>query len=348
MKQFFKEAYFDQENGILQKIKRIQDPHIIRHFASIASMASGRKFWYILFPWTDIGDLFEYWKRSPRAPFDALVPWSIQQMQGLVRALRKLHVSFGLRHGDLKPQNILCFPEDPDRGPQQGPVGIVLKIADFGISKVHLTLTRYRAAATTSKGLTLSYGAPEVELERAPPGSGPVSRSNDDDRGKKQQQDHQPEAGTPRSRKYDVWSLGCVYLEFFIWLLWGHDALLNFNNARTYIPTTGSLSTPLYQITFTDKNEKKAQVHHLASRTIEFLQKDPRCARETVLHAVLELIRDKMLMAKVEERATAEEVEQEFARIMLEKEERSLPFFNPCEGVEIPPIDFDELQREVT
>ncbi len=32
----------------------------------------------------------------------------------------------------------------------------------------------------------------------------------------------------PRSRRYDVWSMGCIYLEFAIWLLRGENGLQRF------------------------------------------------------------------------------------------------------------------------
>ena len=36
------------------------------------------------------------------------------------------------------------------------------------------------------------------------------------------------ELNGPRSRLYDVWSMGCITLEFIIWLLYGNDELNNF------------------------------------------------------------------------------------------------------------------------
>lgn len=313
VKAFRNKAYFTQENDILQKIKSIEDPHIIRHFASIAI---GEESGYILFPWTDIGNLHDYWETSKPESFEKVMLWSVQQMQGLVSALRKLHEICRCRHGDLKPQNILCFEEKGE---------VVLKIADFGISKIHPTLTKYRVSATTSLGLTLSYRGPEVEFEKP---------AKDDQR--------------PRSRKYDIWSLGCVFLEFLIWLLHGHEALLNFNEARTYMPSTSSSSTPLYRVTYSDNGNKNAQVHHLASRAIEVFQKDPRCTGETVLAKLLELVRAKMLKPEVSDRASAEELEKELASVIRQKQDGSLQLFNACERVDIPSIDFEKLKLDRT
>ena len=97
--------------------------------------------------------------------------------------------AFQCRHGDLKPGNILCVTECGEK---------VLKIADFGVSRGHHGQTISRKLATTSVSPTSSYQGLEVEFERLD---------------KTYQR--------PRSCKYDIWSLGCVFLEFSIWLLHG-------------------------------------------------------------------------------------------------------------------------------
>jgi len=79
-------------------------------------------------------------------------------MSGLTTALHMLHESFQCRHGDLKPSNILCVYEGGE---------IVLKLADFGISRIHHAQTVVRKGITTTAFLTPSYQGPEVEFEAA-------------------------------------------------------------------------------------------------------------------------------------------------------------------------------------
>lgn len=40
-------------------------------------------------------------------------------------------------------------------------------------------------------------------------------------------------SNVPTSRAYDMWSMGCILLEFIIWLLYGWDELFRFNNSFT-------------------------------------------------------------------------------------------------------------------
>ncbi|KAJ0115718.1 protein kinase [Diaporthe amygdali] len=79
----------------------------------------------------------------------------------------------------------------------------VLKISDFGETRFHQAETRMRHQPSTT-AVTMAYSAPEFEQEP----DGPVSRA------------------------YDVWSLGCVYLEFATWLLLGAQGVEDFAQDR--------------------------------------------------------------------------------------------------------------------
>lgn len=99
------------------------------------------------------------------------------------------------RHGDIKPENILWFKKDSDR-PEFG----ILKLSDFGL------VTFHRALATGEKvedvRVTNTYSAPEREVEET------------------------------LSQSFDVWSLGCIFLEFVTWLLLGSKAITKFADMR--------------------------------------------------------------------------------------------------------------------
>ncbi len=80
--------------------------------------------------------------------------WSLEQMLGLTGALQALHQD-NCRHGDVKPGNILHFLKEGD---EQG----ILKMSDFGISKVHHVATFGRLGQNTKTGeSTPSYEPPE-------------------------------------------------------------------------------------------------------------------------------------------------------------------------------------------
>ncbi|KAI9150887.1 Serine/threonine-protein kinase Nek1 [Paramyrothecium foliicola] len=148
---------------------------------------------YLLLPWADGGDLTSFWKAMdgiwPRKP--SFILKILEQFQGLSNAILHLH-EMGYRHGDVKPNNILWFKDETGVG--------TLKLGDLGLARHHARPTRSRLNPTKTTLGTLFYEAPEIEL------------------------DH----NAPRSRLYDIWSLGCVFVEFAIWLVFGLDGLRDF------------------------------------------------------------------------------------------------------------------------
>jgi serine/threonine protein kinase len=231
-------------------------------------------------------------------------------MLGLTTALHMLHAQFKCRHGDLKPGNILCVEEGGET---------ILKIADFGVSRIHHAQTTYRKSATTTALLTPSYQGPEVEFEKVD---------------KKDQR--------PRSRKYDIWSLGCVFLEFSIWLLHGPKAIEGFAGARGNGTSSTGSSPPLYEVT--DKAAKVAKVHLLVSWTIDSLQDNPQCKGETALAALLSLIKNQMLQPEVDSRPLTADICKQLENIRQEAEKRSSYLLHSCDGLRIPPLDFEKFQ----
>jgi serine/threonine protein kinase len=269
---------------------------------------------YIIFPWAAGGNLQEFWEASEQEASPKLIFWSLQQMLGLTSAVHQLHEKFNCRHGDLKPGNILCVRQGEE---------IVLKIADFGVSRIHHAQTTYRKGkGTISVLLTPSYQGPEVEIEEVD--------KNDP---------------LPRSRKYDIWSLGCVFLEFTIWLLHGPKAIEGFTNARGNGLSSTNPSYPLYEVT--SKSPKLAQVHKLVSWTIDKLeQDDPRCHGDTALAALLSLIKKKMLQIKVDQRPTAADICTQLEIIIHKAQTCPSYLLPPCDGKIIPRLDFKEFHLD--
>lgn len=175
---------------------------------------------HLIFPWAD-ANLLQFWQE--RSPPRGCGPsrWMAAEMLGLARGLYLIHNSPPRdstdertrgRHGDIKPKNILWFSaeNDPDLCVPRGgnwtmdktsqPSGI-LKICDFG-------LTDFRRIASVSKveansiGMTETYCAPECVSQSA------ISQS------------------------YDLWSLGCVLLEFVTWYAQGWQGVQEFNDRR--------------------------------------------------------------------------------------------------------------------
>jgi hypothetical protein len=144
----------------------------------------------------------------------------------------------------------------------------------------------------------------------------------------------------PRSRKYDIWSLGCVFLEFLIWLLHGPKAIEGFAVARgKYTRSTGPV---LYEVT--DKAGRDARVRPLVSWTIERLEDNPQCKGDTALTALLNLIKNQMLQPEVEKRSSVADICKELDYIVQEAQKNPLYLFHSCDASGIPPPDFEHFQ----
>lgn len=99
------------------------------------------------------------------------------------------------RHGDIKPENVLWFKQDT-RNHDLG----ILKLSDFGLTTFHRALTTGVKAEDVR--VTNTYSAPEREIEET------------------------------LSRPFDVWSLGCIFLEFVTWILLGSKGITAFGDSR--------------------------------------------------------------------------------------------------------------------
>lgn len=193
------DKFFSKETGTLEKMRKLHHPHLIE---AISAYERGTDRCFV-FPWAPGGNLRELWSRYiSGVTSQQHHHWAWTQIRGLADGIKRLHAN-KTRHGDLKPENILIFDGDDKSG-----LG-VLVIADVGIAKFHAEETRVRQArnyVTTSKHGTLRYEPPEI--------------------------DHPKGEGQYISRRYDCWSLGCVLLEFIIWLLCGNEGQKRFNLER--------------------------------------------------------------------------------------------------------------------
>jgi serine/threonine protein kinase len=169
---------------------------------------------HLVFPWADGGNLLDLWRRTAQQP-DKMFGWFWQECQGLADGLFSIHER-GVLHGDIKPENILCFPKDPSRndtgtGATNSPVAMYeLRLADFGISTKgqghdHKVERSWFAArqTKTQRPPEITLGTSSIGLEA------------------------------------DIWSLGCVYLDFITWLLEGNESRQEFEEHRM---KTGEIS----------------------------------------------------------------------------------------------------------
>ncbi|CAG9942419.1 unnamed protein product [Clonostachys rosea f. rosea IK726] len=267
LKEFKLGNYFEDERENLGNIRGLgSNKHITKSFGSFSQ--GNRKF--MIFPWADGGDLESFWQEKDADERSSeLLVWSLEQMLGLAEALQALHHNIGekinLRHGDLKPGNILHFFAGDGRG--------VLKIADFGISKIHNVNTFERMDHPThTRATSPSYEAPEA-----------VSKEK-----------------RARSRKYDIWSLGCIYLEFAIWLIHDWKSIQDFNEERKPKAYTDTFAH------FYHDSNGKVEVHPKVNEKIKSLKSNPQCGENSPLGDLIDLIDAHLLRVEVDERLDAE------------------------------------------
>ncbi|KAF9878695.1 protein kinase domain-containing protein [Colletotrichum karsti] len=252
------QAAAETEADVLEMIRDFNHPHLIR---AIAYYTRGKKH-FLVFPWADGGNLRDFWESEPPRKLDGeFFKWAFDQLCGLAGAMEKLHSTRNTcRHGDLKPENILCFENTGHTHPRTQPW---LVIADVGLAKVHNQATHLRHEATRTVSGTVMYEPPEAVLAK----------------------------NEPRSRRYDVWSLGCIYLEFLIWILFGKDQLTRFGNDITSA-IDGNRK-------FFEINTGTAVIKPAVQKWIDSIRTDRRVEGNTAVMRLLDLICNRLLVVAV-------------------------------------------------
>lgn len=162
------------------------------------------------------------------------------------------------RHGDVKPDNILRFT-----GESSG-LG-TLKLADLGRAKHNDLVTKDRGEVEFDKWRTKPYEPPDLYI---------VSQKN-------------------MSRLFDIWSLGCVFFESIIWMLYGKDWLQDF--AKT-MKSADQNETPFWVRIDTSNN---AAISPIVNKMIQYmLSNDPECSgsEPSAMRDLLDLVYNQMLV----------------------------------------------------
>lgn len=244
-----------REARMLEWMKELNNPHLIKTIAYYK--VDGKH--HFVFRWAEHGSLRKFWETDPQRPDSAYVEWVFNQLQGLAKALKLLHQPVPkkmCRHGDLKPDNVLCFNDSSNK--------LILVIADLGLSTVHQEVTEERRAKgliTSITSGTKKYLGPEAD----------------------------PDPLMPKSRRYDVWALGCIYLEFVIWLLYGVAGLERLRGPleKRYYDLDRK-STPL-----------TPYVHKDVKTWIDHIKNEKCCPAKSAIWHLVDLISTKMLIVDI-------------------------------------------------
>ncbi|KAL8318493.1 hypothetical protein RB597_005669 [Gaeumannomyces tritici] len=196
-----------------------------RHLIKLLWIYEWRSNFYLVFPCAD-GNLWDFTKRYANGPEltqdrprEVWIRWLAEQCYGIAAALSRIHGAdmsgpngskaprsstnlsplqtpagatrgkYG-RHGDLKPENILWFSADNKTAGCDQTIG-VLQVSDFGLCDFHGRYSKSNLPANQFQ-MSGTYQAPESLISNS------------------------------LSQSYDIWTLGCVYVQFISWFLLGH------------------------------------------------------------------------------------------------------------------------------
>jgi serine/threonine protein kinase len=302
VKQLFssEETEFLKESTILKALGPKNHPHLIK---LLATYEMGKKY-HLMFPYAN-ANLRRYWEDHPTPGFDRhTVLWSLKQMSGIASGLQLIHdfrvtvplsvpgagtidIRLGKgkglgqlkvqkgeqwfgRHGDIKPENVLWFARD-QYSPHPHPMG-VLQIADFGLGRFHGRDSRSGVNPETIIS-SPTYEPPECKMH------------------------------LPVSRAYDIWSLGCIYLEFITWVLRGSPAIDAFADFRGRDATDTGINDDNFFTIVNEEGTLKANVREGVLAWSEQLHADKNCSK--LIHDLLDLTMSELLVIESADRSKA-------------------------------------------
>lgn len=286
------QADFREESRTLELLSRFPHPNIVTH---IAAWTQGEKF-YMLFPLAE-SNLREFLQRpSPDLTKTTMIS-IISQMRGVADGIRHLHnlrpsigdAKYAGYHHDLKPANILVFPIDA-ASVTDGESGLVFKISDFGTAKLRTirsgSFSRNNSLSNDELGQgDVTYGAPDFVLEGR------------------------------TSRPYDLWSLGCIFLEILIWLLGSPHSSLDEFHAQLF-ENPESFSRLVKDSAFWYVSQK-GKVHLKPTVVEELGFLGNYCHERTVFAALLRLI-GRLLVILPSDRLTVSELVNSLDAILIQ------------------------------
>ncbi|KAF4441594.1 kinase-like protein [Fusarium austroafricanum] len=277
---------FKQEFDMLAKLGETKHQHLVSLLGAYCHLDNN----YLIFDWAD-SDLSKYWQSHPDPDFDfETVLWVAEQCAGLASGLQQIHRYGSIeqqkcsadptqpklygRHGDIKPENILWF-SDPDRPSHRG----TLRICDFGVSEFH-TMGSRSNRRNSHVALSPYYRPPESELQ-----DGRISRS------------------------YDIWTIGCLYLEFLAWLLGGWRLVRTLVIARNPCSASGGYGHGLcfdYPYFDIDDSRTKATVKQVVLDFIQAFHMDSKCS--DFVHDFLDIIQNDLLVVETNDASSSKRI----------------------------------------
>ncbi|KAI1112577.1 kinase-like protein [Nemania sp. NC0429] len=270
---------FEREVEALKRVRQLNHPHLVK----LLGTYKYQEFYYLIFRWaTD--DLKTFWRNNPSPDsVSSMSIWALEQCLGIAQGLQLIHNDHhsprnqsGVkgRHGDIKPANILRYAPIPG---SQDPAWGVLKISDFGLARFHPN-DSYKRQYRNGLVATYAYRSPEADL------------------------------GGEISYLWDIWPLGCLYLEFITWILRGSNGITAFSEERKDEDESHSLNAYEADSFFKMDNTKtfRACLKDSVRRHIDELHGHPECTG--LIHDFLALISEDLMRVRAKKRAKCNQI----------------------------------------
>jgi len=202
---------------------------------------------FLISQWADGGTLLDFWEEHRRPTIDAeLIKEILVQIRGLVDTLATVEYWGGL---ELDPGKILRFKNSATLG--------ILRI-NYAKGRRHIVSTRARYVGTSIRYIAERYDPPEtIVLFHEPP-----------------------------SRRSTVWSMGCVVLEFVIWLLYGVEELMRFHH---------EVGDSYFTVNYHNE-PPTAELHHRVTQWMSHLSQHLECSKNTAIGDLLLIVQEKLLV----------------------------------------------------
>jgi serine/threonine protein kinase len=303
------EIYFEKEVTALRALARVPHPNITLHLASWTQ--DGR--FYMLFPCAK-SNLQSHLLQEPAPELKReFVLFLLTQLRDLAAGVEHIHnlnlgnsiqkpenvahnLGSNLRvdtarnyrhtgfHYDLKPDNILIFQRDKKANP-------IWRISDFGTAQINeIVLSGSQQPTDTNRVEESTLGDPEY--------GGP---------------DFAYQQWS--SRPYDIWSLGCIYLQVLLWTFgYGGQDLRDFQVQRLKTSESQSNQSPAFW--YRDRKSKLK----LKPAVVIKLQDLQSCCQNRGVFDDLVTITANMLTIVPEERPAASSVRSAINALLIQAE----------------------------
>jgi serine/threonine protein kinase len=203
---------------------------------------------------------------------------------------------------DIKPENLLMFIYE-----QEGKKTYWLRLSDFSCARVadfvaSISGKRKASWRSDSKSGTPVYRAPESMYEKT-------------------------------SRPYDLWSLGCVYLELLVWYLEGFDKLKEFRDTREREVRPGGACDEGFYYTNDSGPKPNFHLRDVVQKKMAYVIQNSDKDLKHIAEAI-----PRLLNVNPGERPTADKLARDLKRPYMEEK--------PPFGVE--PVSVNELPPSLT